>query len=213
VKTENKSIQEDEAQTSVGALKGIFSTLSVLGSILASVSLISNLASIGLSGFTLKVIEQYVKFRDSIFSPIIWVLQILKIQMPSGLRDILVIYLLFASAMYYAGLTRHRRDLKEYRTNSMDFENNVKAAALVAGKDPEKVWLTVVGGLTQKSKFLFLRNALNSLLWPQKLTINIIRTVSGNLHERKQTKEFLLRLFAVFCGTFAFFIWNYANSL
>jgi len=180
---------------------------------MALTNLVSAFVGIGLIGVIREMISQYVKLRDFVLLPLAHVLQVISIPFPSIAKDIVVLYLIMASSMYYAGAFRFADDLEVFQNDASELEREIRAGATAAGRNPDKLWAKVKFGLEHRVSFYFVRNVISALAWPQKLARNVRQVRAGSYEEVRMLKVFLLRLLAVVAATSVFFLWNYANSL
>lgn len=209
----DSSMKKNDSFTLAGTYRGVFEILTSLASIISVTSLISSLFKVGLVGIVLDVVKQYSKFRDALFVPLALLLKPLAITIPFYVKDLFVIYMIFASAMYYTGASRYRQDILSYSKDPDGFEKKVREGACSAGRNEDEVWKTVFTGINSRLQFFSVRNVISSLYWPQKLYINLKRTRKGDNFETEQTRIFVTRLITVAIGTGIFFLWNYASSL
>ena len=190
----------------------VFQFLGILATTLAVISFIATFFHFGFEGMPEKILAEYIELRDRICMPIEMILESASWRLPSAAKDILILYGILASTMYYVGTRRRTRDMDEYQKNRVEFETEVRQGATRAGKDPDKIWRTVRRGIENPVYFYAVRNLISALIWPRRLFTNLRQVSEGNAEERGMLRMYAVRSVTVLLATGAFFAWAYIQK-
>lgn len=207
--SKNNPLQRRWYSPALAAIK----VLGYLATVSSTVNLVAKFAGIGLLGIISEIIAQYEALRDFLLAPIVYTALAFHWNMSEEFRDALALYLLLSSSLFYTVSERYRDDQARFRSDPIGFERDVRLAAQISGKDPSRTWDVLERGLRRPWRNGLLRNVASALLWPGKLSKNIIRSVKGNEYEKRQSWTFTLRLLVVALGVTAFFFVSYFESL
>ena len=190
------------ATTIYGLLAALFGSIPTLSLVMRVLSYWN--WRIHLADLPQQLLDEYQRLRTAALEPIVSFIQ-LRFSLPEWLvnflnswaADLAMIYMLFVLSFVRGSMVDRRFDRINFNRDPELFEQRLRAAALLHGRDPEKLICDVEAGLEKGilGWFRFQRRIwIGSLQWPLVMKRNLIQLQRGISPELASSRIFMWSL-------------------